>query len=104
MRRLEQRGKALITISTLPRTLEDGDLLEMVHAGLIPATVVDEFTGRFWANVLPDLSLHPAIVILKGTPVAWAARKGSAELVAALNPIIEANRVGTAFGNALLTK
>jgi membrane-bound lytic murein transglycosylase MltF len=98
-----RRGRAPIVIRALPRTLEDEDLLEMVNAGLVRATVVDEFTGQFWIQVLPSLALHPGIVVGRNLAMAWAARKGSPELLAALNPIIEANRAGTAFGNALLT-
>ena len=99
-----RRGKAPIVIRSLPRTLEDEDLLEMVHAGLLGATVVEEFTGRFWGAVLSQLVLHPAIVLRPNLAVAWAARKGSAELLAAVNPIIEAHRIGTSFGNTLLAK
>jgi membrane-bound lytic murein transglycosylase MltF len=99
-----RQGSPLVVISSLPRSLEDEDLLEMVHAGLLPATVIDEFTGRFWSQILPQFSLHEGIVVRPNIAMAWAVRKGSPELPAALNPIIEANRVGTVFGNTLLTK
>jgi membrane-bound lytic murein transglycosylase MltF len=36
--------------------------------------------------------------------LAWAVRKGSPKLLAALNPIIETHREGTLFGNLLLRK
>ncbi len=70
-------GKPPIVIRTLPRTLEDEDLLEMVHAGLLPATVVDEFTGRFWSQIFPQFSLHEGIVVRPNVAMAWAVRKGS---------------------------
>jgi membrane-bound lytic murein transglycosylase MltF len=99
-----RRGKAPIVVHSLPRTLEDEDLLEMVHAGLLRATVVDEFTGRLWGAVLSRLALHPGIVLRPNLAMAWAARKDSPELLSAVNPIIEAHRIRTRFGNTLLVK
>jgi membrane-bound lytic murein transglycosylase MltF len=99
-----RRGKAPIVIHSLPRTLEDEDLLEMVHAGLLRATVVDEFTGRLWGAVLSRLALHPGIVLRPNLAMAWAARKDSPELLSAVNPIIEAHRIRTSFGNTPLVK
>jgi membrane-bound lytic murein transglycosylase MltF len=55
-------------------------------------------------QVLPNLTLHPGIVVRRNLETGWAVRKGSSELLAAVNPIIKANRVGTKFGNTLLTK
>ena len=31
----------------------------MVNAGLLKATVVDDFMAEFWKQVLPNLTLHP---------------------------------------------
>ena len=56
---LKQKGKAQVVIKTVPTSLEDEDILEMVNAGLLKATVVDDFMGEFWKQVLPNLTLHP---------------------------------------------
>ena len=45
--------------------LTDEDLLEMVNAGLIPATVTINIRAEFWSRVLPHLTLHPDIVLKK---------------------------------------
>ena len=37
-------------------SLEDDDLLEMVNAGLIPATVVDDYLAEFWKQVFTVIS------------------------------------------------
>jgi hypothetical protein len=66
--------------------------------------VVDEFTGRFWNQIFPQFSLHEGIVVRPNVAMVWAVRKGSPELLAALNPIIEANRAGRVFENTLLPK
>ena len=37
-------------------TLQDGDLLEMVAAGIIPLTVTDSFKGRIWLDMIGGAS------------------------------------------------
>jgi membrane-bound lytic murein transglycosylase MltF len=88
----------------VPSSLEDEDLLEMVSAGLLKAVVVDETVAGFWQKILPGLVVHPGVVVRDEGHLAWAVRKGSPQLLAALNPIVEKNREGTLFGNMLLRK
>jgi membrane-bound lytic murein transglycosylase MltF len=100
--RLQQQSTEPVVIRTVPPELEDEDLLEMVSAGLVTATVVDDAIGDFWARVLPDLTLHRHVVVRDDGAVAWAVRKGSPRLLEMLNPIVEAHRIGTRFGNQTL--
>ena len=100
--RLQQQGAGPVVIRRLPPELEDEDVLEMVSAGLLRATVVDDVIGDFWARVLPDLTLHRNVVVREGGAHAWAVRKGSPKLLEMLNPIVEAHRIGTSFGNTTL--
>jgi membrane-bound lytic murein transglycosylase MltF len=102
--RFKQQGKLLVDIQTVPTALEDEDILEMVSAGLLKATVVDDFVADFWKQVLPGLTLHPAVSVREDGDLAWAVRKGSPKLLAVLNPFVEANKLGTATGNVLLQK
>jgi ABC-type amino acid transport substrate-binding protein len=51
---------------------------------------------------LAGLVLHPKVVARGNASIAWAVRKSSPKLLDALNPIVEANRVGTGFGNTVL--
>jgi membrane-bound lytic murein transglycosylase MltF len=101
---LKSQGKAPIEIKAVPLALEDEDILQMVSAGLLKAAVVDETLAKFWAQILPDLTVRSDMVVRKGDDVAWAVRKGSPKLLAVLNPIAEANKVGTLFGNQVLQK
>ena len=55
-----RRGKPPVTIKEAPEELEDDDLLEMVNAGLVDVTIVDDFVAEFWQQVFPNLQLHPA--------------------------------------------
>src|SRR5262249_39026613 len=52
---LVSRGKPPATIRPAPEVLEDDDLLEMVNAGLVDATVVDDFVARFWSQVFTNI-------------------------------------------------
>jgi ABC-type amino acid transport substrate-binding protein len=46
--RLKALGKAPVEIVPADENLEDEDILEMVNAGLIPATIVDSHIATFW--------------------------------------------------------
>jgi membrane-bound lytic murein transglycosylase MltF len=102
--RFKGEGKAPVTIRPLPGSLEDEDILEMVSAGLVKATVVDQAMGEFWKQILPALTVHPNIAVDDRGATAWGVRKGSPKLIAVLDPIVKANNAGTAFGNEMLRR
>ena len=102
--KFKQQGKPEVAIKTVPLALEDEDILEMVNAGLLKATVVDDFMGQFWPQVLTNLTLHSNLSVREEGSIAWAVRKGSPKLLAVLNPFVTANRKGTLFGNNMLQK
>jgi membrane-bound lytic murein transglycosylase MltF len=102
--RLVAAGRPAIRIEAAPEELEDEDLLEMVNADLLPLTVVDAFTARFWSQIFDGLTLHEQLVVREGADLAWAIRKGSPQLRAALDEVVRTHRVGTAFGNIELRK
>lgn len=54
-------GLPPIYIETVPEYLQDGDLLEMVAAGIIPLTVTDSFKGRIWLGMISGLRAHKLI-------------------------------------------
>jgi membrane-bound lytic murein transglycosylase MltF len=101
---LVARGKKPIAIRTVPTALEDEDILEMVSAGLVKATVVDDFMGEFWSRILPSLHVHHDLVVREGSDIAWAVRKNSPKLLAAVNRVVKKHGQGTLFGNLLLRK
>ena len=102
--RFKKEGKAEVVIKTVPSSLEDEDILEMVNSGLLKATVGDEMIAEFWKMVFPDLNLHSKAVVHGGGALAWAVRKNSPKFLATLNPIVTANKQGTLFGNEMLRK
>jgi len=99
-----QQGKAPVKIRAVPPALEDEDLLEMTNAGLLKAVVVDDYLATFWKQIFTSVTLHPEISVRQDGDLAWAVRKNSPKLIAALNPVIKANAEGTLFGNVLFKK
>jgi membrane-bound lytic murein transglycosylase MltF len=102
--RLKAAGKPPVDIRAAPENLEDDDLLEMVNAGLIPITVVDNYLADFWKQVLTDMTVHGDVAVRTGGKLAVAIRKNSPQLAAGLNRIIEKFGLGTTFGNMMQTR
>jgi membrane-bound lytic murein transglycosylase MltF len=102
--KLAAKNTPLVRLKEAPETLEDEDLLEMLNAGLVSLVVVDKHKADFWKQIFPQLTVHADMAVRTGGDVAWAFRKGSPQLKAALDDFATRNRIGTATGNQLLTR
>jgi membrane-bound lytic murein transglycosylase MltF len=91
-----------ITISD-PR-LEAEDILEMMNAGLLPITVVDEHRLNVWSKVFKNLVVHEDIVFRKNAAIALAMRQQSPQLKELLDGFVHKNRVGTLITNILIRR
>ncbi len=100
---LKKDGKKPVEILPAPEVLESGDILEMVNAGLVPATLVDEFMADLYVQVFPKLKKHDAIAS-KPQELGWAFRKNSPQLAAEVNAFVKKNKPGTLAGNVLVNK
>ena len=69
-----------IDVREADRSLDQDDLIQMVNAGLIPATVTTKQRADLWSRVLPNLTPHPESVIAKEGNLAWAMRKNNPQL------------------------
>jgi membrane-bound lytic murein transglycosylase MltF len=98
---LASRGKAPVTIKEAPEPLEDEDLLEMVNAGLVEATVVDDFIARFWSQVFPRVRINEGATLRTGGEIAVAVRKNNPKLLEVVNIWIKEYGPNTAFGNIM---
>jgi membrane-bound lytic murein transglycosylase MltF len=96
--------KSPVLIKEAPETLEDEDLLEMLNAGLVATVVVDKHIADFWKQVFPKLTVHDGVTLRTGGEIAWAMRKGSPRLKAALDDFVGRNKTGTSTGNQMLTR
>ena len=100
----QEAGKPPIAIKAADPNLTDEDLLEMVGAGLIPATVTISIRAEFWSKVLPGLNLHPNMVLKEEGELAWATRKDSPQLRKLLDEFLQSHASGTTFGNTLIRR
>ncbi|MGH8624770.1 MAG: transglycosylase SLT domain-containing protein [Gammaproteobacteria bacterium] len=98
---IESKGGTPVTIREAPENLEDDDLLEMVNAGLINMTVVDDYLAEFWAQIFTDMTVQKAATVRTGADLAVAFRKNSPKLEAEANAFIRSHGIGTAFGNII---
>jgi membrane-bound lytic murein transglycosylase MltF len=99
--RLAAAGRAPVRVVRADEHLETEDLLEMVNAGLVDATVADEHVAGLWQEIFPGLRVHRDVAVAEGGAVAWAVRKGAPKLLAEANAFLATHRIGTAFGNVL---
>jgi membrane-bound lytic murein transglycosylase MltF len=101
--RFKQEGRAAITLTPAPESLEDEDLLEMLNAGLIKIVVIDSHKAGLWKQVFPKLHPRDDIVVREGGGIGWAMRKDSPQLKAALDAFAAKARK-SAFGNDVLRR
>jgi membrane-bound lytic murein transglycosylase MltF len=97
--RFKQLGLKPIRIVEADEWLESEDLLEMVNAGLITMTVVDQYLAELWFPLYDKLTIHHKIAIHEEGQLAWACRQKSPELRVVMDEFMRRHRVGTAFGN-----
>jgi membrane-bound lytic murein transglycosylase MltF len=103
-RRFATEKKPAVIIKEAPEELEDEDLLEMVNAGLIPFTATADFYIKFWKQVFPNIKGHEGVALLTGGDIAWAIRKDSPQLKAAVDDFAVRHAKGTAIGNQVLAR
>ena len=101
---LQKEGKTPIVIKAADKNLMDDDLVQMVNAGLIPATVTTKVRADLWSKVLNNIQPHPDLVIASGGQLAWVMRKNNPQLKQMVDEFIASHAVGTSFGNTLLRR
>jgi membrane-bound lytic murein transglycosylase MltF len=101
---LQKAGKPALDIRAADGNLNDDDLLEMVNAGLIPATATIKNRADLWAQVLPNIKPHPEMVVASGVDLAWVVRKNNPEFKQVIDEFLSTHAGGTSFGNTLLRR
>jgi membrane-bound lytic murein transglycosylase MltF len=102
--RFATEGKAPVRIREAPAELESEDILEMVNAGLVKATVVDRYKALMWSRVYTKLQWQNGAVVHDAGEDAFMFRKDSPQLKAALDRFVAVNREGTQFGNSVVNR
>jgi membrane-bound lytic murein transglycosylase MltF len=99
-------GRALepVRIDPAHELLRSQDILEMVNAGLVSATVVDSYKASSWSKVFADMQVRDDLVVHAGGEIAWAFRKDNPQLAAVVNDFARGHRQGTLIGNVLIQR
>jgi membrane-bound lytic murein transglycosylase MltF len=84
--------------------LTDEDLIEMVGAGIIPATIADEPVARLFAQVSENVRVREDLVLAGQQHIAWARRKDSPKLKDLVDSYVDETRKGTKLRNTLLAR
>ncbi len=101
---LRKQGKPTMLIEKADPSLIDEDLLEMVNAGILPATVTLSERATLWASVFPNITPQPKLVVADDEDLAWAMRKNNPQLKQLVDEFVKTRAVGTSFGNTLLRR
>lgn len=99
--RLAAANRPPVIVKEAPEALEDDDILEMVNAGLVELTVLDDFVARFWNQVFSSLQLFESAAVRRGGTIAVAVRKDNPRLLQAVNTWIDEYGPRTTFGNLM---
>ncbi len=82
---LARAGKPAVKIRLAPETLETEDILEMVNAGIVKATIADDYIAAFWKQTFTKITPRPDLALRTGAAIAWMVRQDSPQLKAELN-------------------
>ena len=97
-------GKPLLSVKAADKNLLEDDLVEMVNGGLITATAAMQHRAALWTQVLPNIKLHPQMMVSNDGELAWVVRKNNPDLKKLLDEFIEKHGERTTFGNILLRR
>ena len=86
-------------IRAVDELLESEDLLEMLDAGLLEMTVLDDYKAEFWAGVFPNIVVREDLVVNEGGSIAWVTRRDTPELLTEVNRFLRRYGKGTLVGN-----
>ena len=98
---LKKSGKAPIVIKAADKNLSNDDLIQMVNAGLIPATVTGSVRALLWSRVLHGIKPHPELSIARGEQLAWVMRKNNPRFKQLVDEFVRSHAMGTSFGDTV---
>ena len=102
--RFAKEGKAPVRVRPAREELENEDILEMVNAGLVKMTIVDDHVAELWKQIFPNIVPHKEVAVRTGRDIGWMIRKGSPQLEAELNAFLARYPAGSSRRNQLLQK
>jgi membrane-bound lytic murein transglycosylase MltF len=85
---LAKAKKKPVKVRLAPENLEDEDVLEMVNAGIVKMTIVEDYLANFWKQIFTKLTPHSDVKVRTGGELGWMIRKDSPKLKEELNAFV----------------
>ena len=101
---LVAQGNKPIRIREADPLLRSEDIMELVNAGVVDLTVVDDYLARLWSKVLPDIKLLEDVKVAENGNIGWVIRKDNPGLQQALLQYSKQADRGTKLGNILIKR
>jgi membrane-bound lytic murein transglycosylase MltF len=101
---LAAAGNPPVKIRPAPEVLADEDIFEMVNAGMVPMSIMDDYVATFWQQIFPDVTLNRTAAVRTDRQTAMMVRKNSPQLTAELNAFIARYPEGSLQRNVLTQK
>ena len=96
---LQELGLAAPIVIKADELLEAEDIFEMLEAGVVHVSVVDDYKAEFWSGVFPDVTVRRDLVVNEDGAIAWVTRTDTPELMDAVNRFLRKYGKGTLVGN-----
>jgi len=103
-RKFAAAGEAPVKLVPAPDEFEAEDILEMVNAGLVGATVMDRYKVRMWQPVMKGLVIRENARVSEDNDYAFMIRKDSPQWKAVLDRFVTGHARGTTFGNSVINR
>ena len=103
-RRFRAEGIKPIRIEEADSYLLAEDILELVNAGVIKLTVIDDFKARLWAKVFPNIVVHENLKVKEGNQIGLAVRKDNPGLQKHLGGFLEKTDKRSILGRVLFSR
>jgi membrane-bound lytic murein transglycosylase MltF len=101
---LKAGGRAPVKIVEANEQLEDEDILELVNAGVIPITVVDNHTAELWARIFEGIAVQSGAAVRTGGQIGWALRRGTPQLREMVDAFAAVSQKGSLAFNLVYQK
>jgi len=100
----KQGGKPEMNLTIADEHLHDEDILNMVGAGVVGITLMDDLVAGLWAKVFEGLKVHSDLALVSDDRIGWAVQKNSPQFLALVNEFVKDHKEGTSFGNTLILR
>ncbi|WP_220720928.1 transglycosylase SLT domain-containing protein [Agarivorans litoreus] len=102
---LKLRGVKPIKVVEADGNLLSEDILELVNAGVMPYTIIDDYKAHLWEKVFKDIRVNEQLTTSRNQSLGWAVRKTNPKLQENLQEFVDKQvKQGSLLGNTLLNR